>query len=73
MLQTFSGIRLPLQSGRKRLRSLFVEGIIGVAASVESVKRVSVVSIQRQPEPDARSRSVQRPAGRFRRSFRRLR
>ena len=53
MLQTFCGIRLPLQSGSKRLRSLFVEGIIGVAASVESVKRVTIVSIQRQPEPDA--------------------
>src|SRR6266436_2979678 len=53
MLQTFSGIRLPLQSGSKRLRSLFIEGIIGVAASVERVKRVPIVSTQRQPEPDA--------------------
>src|SRR6266852_6671760 len=53
MLQTFCGIRLPLQSGSKRLRSLFVEGIIGVAASVESVKGVPVVSVQTQPEPDA--------------------
>jgi hypothetical protein len=45
MPQTFCGIRLPLQSGSKRLRSLFVEGIIGVAASVESVKRVPIVNI----------------------------
>src|SRR6266849_4327052 len=53
-VQTSCGIRLRLQSGSKRLRPLFVEGIIGVAASVESVKRVPVVGIQRQPEPDAR-------------------
>src|ERR1700704_1223333 len=33
--------------------SLLIERIIGVAASVESVKSVPVVSIQRQPEPDA--------------------
>src|SRR6266849_3041812 len=52
-VQTSCGIRLRLQSGSKRLRPLFVEGIIGVAASVESVKRVPVVGIQRQPEPDA--------------------
>src|ERR1700681_1088082 len=32
--------------------SLFIERIIRVAASVESVKRVTIVSIQRQPEPD---------------------
>src|SRR5580692_5917006 len=31
----------------------FIERIIGVAASVESVKRIPVVSIQGQPEPDA--------------------
>src|SRR3984893_8884116 len=30
----------------------FIERIIRVAASVESVKRVTIVSIQRQPEPD---------------------
>src|SRR5713226_8398461 len=52
-VQTSCGIRLPSQSGSKRLRSLFVEGIIGVAASVESVKSFPVVSNQRQPEPDA--------------------
>src|SRR5580704_6177977 len=33
--------------------SLLIERIIGVAASVESVKRGPVVGIQRQPEPDA--------------------
>src|SRR5580700_1390974 len=33
--------------------SLLIEWIIGVAASVESVKRGPVVGIQRQPEPDA--------------------
>src|SRR3977135_649241 len=33
--------------------SLLIERIIGVAASVESVKSVPVVSIQRQPEPNA--------------------
>src|ERR1700722_17981453 len=33
--------------------SAFIERIIGVAASVESVKGGSVVRIQRQPEPDA--------------------
>ena len=33
--------------------SLFIERIIGVAGSVESVKSVPVVSIQRQPEPNA--------------------
>src|SRR5260370_39742999 len=33
--------------------SPFIERIIRVAASVESVKRVTIVSIQRQPEPDA--------------------
>src|SRR6202790_3458540 len=33
--------------------SPFIEGIIGVAASVESVKRGTIISIQRQPEPDA--------------------
>src|SRR5260370_34555826 len=32
--------------------SLFIERIIRVAASVESVERVTIVSIQRQPEPD---------------------
>src|SRR6266853_119317 len=32
--------------------SPFIERIIRVAASVESVKRVTIVSIQRQPEPD---------------------
>src|ERR1700674_2285142 len=32
--------------------SRFIEWIIRVAASVESVKRVTIVSIQRQPEPD---------------------
>src|SRR5882762_7093184 len=33
--------------------SPFIEWIIRVAASVESVKRVTIVRIQRQPEPDA--------------------
>ena len=33
--------------------SLLIERIIGVAASVESAKSVPVVSIQRQPEPNA--------------------
>src|SRR5258708_6673917 len=33
--------------------SPFIERIIRVAASVESVKRVTIESIQRQPEPDA--------------------
>src|SRR5882724_351205 len=33
--------------------SPFIERIIRVAASVESVKRVTIVRIQRQPEPDA--------------------
>src|SRR5260370_10306943 len=33
--------------------SPFIERIIRVAASVERVKRVTIVSIQRQPEPDA--------------------
>src|SRR5713226_1990817 len=33
--------------------SPFIERIIRVAASVESVKRVTIVSIQRQPQPDA--------------------
>src|ERR1700730_9658281 len=33
--------------------SPFIERIIGVAASVESVKRGTIISIQRQPEPDA--------------------
>src|SRR6267154_6756423 len=33
--------------------SPFIERIIRVAASVESVKRVTIVSIQRQSEPDA--------------------
>src|SRR5258708_38584777 len=32
--------------------SLFIKRIIRVAASVESVKRVTIVSIKRQPEPD---------------------
>src|ERR1700682_3655127 len=32
--------------------SLIIERIIRVAASVESVKRVTIISIQRQPEPD---------------------
>src|SRR5712692_4663020 len=32
--------------------SPFIERIIGVAAGLESVKRVPIVSIQRQPEPD---------------------
>src|SRR5260370_35986151 len=32
--------------------SFFIERIIRVAASVESVKRVTIVSIQRQPQPD---------------------
>src|SRR5258708_19896621 len=32
--------------------SPFIERIIRVAASVESVKRVTIVGIQRQPEPD---------------------
>src|SRR5882672_9605581 len=32
--------------------SLFIERIIRIAASVESVKRVTIISIQRQPEPD---------------------
>src|ERR1700676_806238 len=32
--------------------SPFIERIIRVAASVEGVKRVTIVSIQRQPEPD---------------------
>src|ERR1700732_922297 len=35
-----------------RLRFALQERIIRVAASVESVKRVTIVSIQRQPEPD---------------------
>src|SRR6202022_5086320 len=47
------GIRPPLQSGSKRLRSLFIERIIRVTARVKSVKRVTVVGVQRQPEPDA--------------------
>src|SRR5258708_22835577 len=51
--QTSCGIRLPLQSGSEQLRSLFIERIIGVAVSIERVKRIPVVSIQRQPEPDA--------------------
>src|SRR5258708_19992732 len=33
--------------------SPFIERIIRVAASVESVKRVTIVGIQKQPEPDA--------------------
>jgi hypothetical protein len=33
--------------------SPFIERIIGVAASVESVKRGTIIRIQRQPEPDA--------------------
>src|SRR5260370_8699300 len=33
--------------------SPFIERIIRVGASVESVKRVTIISIQRQPEPDA--------------------
>src|SRR6202521_1187887 len=32
--------------------SLFIERMIRIAASVESVKRVTIISIQRQPEPD---------------------
>src|SRR5258708_37094721 len=51
--QTSCGIRLPLQSGSEQLRSLFIERIIGVAVSIGRVKRIPVVSIQRQPEPDA--------------------
>src|SRR5712671_4804624 len=33
--------------------SPFIERIVRVAASVESVKRVTIVTIQGQPEPDA--------------------
>src|SRR6266478_7087088 len=33
--------------------SPFIERIICVATSVESVKRVTIIRIQRQPEPDA--------------------
>src|SRR5271169_5293636 len=46
-------ISLRLQSGGSRLRSLLVEWIVGVPARFESVKRVPVVSIKRQSEPDA--------------------
>src|SRR5258707_7266544 len=44
--------RSPFCSNSCDSDSPFIERIIRVAASVESVKRVTIVSIQRQPEPD---------------------
>src|SRR5258707_6384559 len=44
--------RSPFCSNSCDSDSPFIERIIRVAGSVESVKRVTIVSIQRQPEPD---------------------
>src|SRR6266481_7660635 len=50
---SFRARRWEMRSNSCDSDSPFIERIIRVAASVESVKRVTIVSIQRQPEPDA--------------------
>src|SRR5258708_24396438 len=50
---SFRARRWEMRSNSCDSDSPFIERIIRVAASVESVKRVTIVSVQRQPEPDA--------------------
>src|SRR5216683_1146321 len=60
-LDSYCGLSPPsFRARRREMRrnscdsdSPFIERIIRVATSVEGVKRVTIVSIQRQPEPDA--------------------
>src|SRR6266853_979709 len=49
---SFRARRWEMRSNSCDSDSPFIERIIRVAASVESVKRVTIVGIQRQPEPD---------------------